>query len=60
MKRILINDANLSDADIDYEVIRVKGLVINKSNERILIENNHTYQLPGGHNRKDEPLEVTL
>ena len=60
MKRIFINDANLTDADIDYEVIRVKGLVINTNNELILIENNNTFQLPGGHNRKDEPLEVTL
>lgn len=60
MKRVFINDANLKDEDIDYEVIRVKGLVINSNDELILVENNHTYQLPGGHNRKDEPLEATL
>lgn len=60
MKRIFINDANLQESDIDYEVVRVKGLVINSNKELILIENNHTYQLPGGHNRKNEPLEVTL
>lgn len=60
MKRVFINDNNLNAKDIDYDVIRVKGLVINSSGELIIVENNNTYQLPGGHNRKDESLEDTL
>lgn len=60
MKRVFINDNNLNAKDIDYDVIRVKGLVINSSDELIIVENNNTYQLPGGHNRKDESLEDTL
>ena len=45
---------------MDYEVIRVKGFVINSNSEIILIENNHTYQFPGGHYRKGEALELSL
>lgn len=60
MVRILINDDNLTSDDIDYEVIRVKGIVINSNDEVIVVHNNNTYQFPGGHNRKDESLEATL
>lgn len=59
MKRVLLNDNNLKNEDIDYEVIRVKGLVISNG-ELVMIENNNTYQLPGGHNVKGEALEDTL
>lgn len=59
MKRVLINDENLSLDDIDYEVIRVKGMVISNG-ELVIVENNNTYQLPGGHNVKGEALEDTL
>lgn len=60
MKQIIINDNNLSKQDVDYEVIRVKGLVINSKKEILLIENNHTFQFPGGHFRKGESLESCL
>ena len=60
MKRILINDHNLEEDELDYDVVRVKGLVINSNNELIIVENNNTYQLPGGHARRNEPLEDTL
>lgn len=60
MKRILINDDNLDENDLDYDVVRVKGLVVNSLDDLIIVENNYTYQLPGGHNRKDEALEDTL
>ena len=58
MKRILINDNNLNLDDIDYEVIRVKGIVMDSLKNVILVENNNTFQLPGGHIRKDESLEI--
>lgn len=60
MKRILINDNELSLDDIDYEVIRVKGIVMNSNSEVILVENNNTFQFPGGHIRKEESLESCL
>ena len=60
MKRILINDNNLNLDDIDYEVIRVKGIVMDSLKNVILVENNNTFQLPGGHIRKDESLEICL
>ena len=59
MKRVIINDDNLKEEDIDYEVIRVKGMVISNG-ELVIVENNNTYQLPGGHNIKGEALEDTL
>ena len=60
MKRVLINDNDLDIKDIDYDVIRVKGLVINSNDELIIVENNNTFQFPGGHIRKDESLEDSL
>ena len=60
MKRVIINDNNLDIKDIDYDVIRVKGLVINSNDELIIVENNNTFQFPGGHIRKDEALEDSL
>ncbi len=60
MRRIIINDAHLKDEDMDYEVIRAKGLIINSKKEIILVENNNTYQFPGGHYKKNESLEETL
>ena len=60
MKQIFINDNDLKIEDIDYSVIRVKGLVINSNDELILIENNNTFQFPGGHLRQDEPIEKCL
>lgn len=59
MKRVLINDDNLEIKDIDYDVIRVKGLVISNG-KLVMVDNNNTYQLPGGHNVKGEALEDTL
>ena len=41
MKKIFINDDNLEIEDLDYEVIRVKGLVVNSKNE-VLIQNKKT------------------
>lgn len=60
MREILINDNDLENIDLDYKVTRVKGIVINSNDELILIKNNNTYQLPGGHVEKDEELNATL
>ena len=60
MKRIFINDNFLKQEDIEFEVIRVKALIVNSKNELLLAHNNNTYQLIGGHKEDDETLEDTL
>ena len=60
MKRILINDDNLKIEDLDFEVIRVKGLIINSDGDILIAHNNGTYQFPGGHKEDDETLDDSL
>lgn len=60
MKRILINDDNLKIDDLDFEVIRVKGLIINSDGDILIAHNNGTYQFPGGHKEDDETLDDSL
>lgn len=60
MKQIFINDNHLKEEDIDYEVIRVKALIVNHNDEILLAHNNYTYQFPGGHKDKEEDLESAL
>ncbi|MBQ6539395.1 MAG: NUDIX hydrolase [Bacilli bacterium] len=60
MKKIIINDSNLEDKDIDYSVIRVKALVVNEEGKLILAHNNGTFQFPGGHLEEDENLKDAL
>ena len=56
MKRIFINDYFLKSEDLDFEVIRVKALLVNSKGELLLAHNNNTYQLIGGHKEDDETL----
>ena len=60
MEKILINDGELSPSEIDGVEIRVKAFIINSDNELLIIHNNNTYQLPGGHKEKSETLEESL
>ena len=60
MKKVLINDDNLDIDDLDYEITRVKGIVINSKNEVLIAFNNNTYQFPGGHVELDEDKEEAL
>ncbi len=60
MKKIIINDSNLVDEDIDYSVIRVKALVVNDQGKMILAHNNGTFQFPGGHLEEGEDLKIAL
>lgn len=60
MEKIFINDGALDVKDIDGVEIRVKAFIINSDNELLIIHNNNTYQLPGGHKNKDESLEESL
>lgn len=54
MRRILLNDDNLKEEELDFEVIRVKGLIINSAGDILIAHNNGTYQFPGGHKEDDE------
>ena len=60
MEKILINDGNLDPKDIDGVEIRVKAFIINSDNELLILHNNNTYQLPGGHKIKEESLNESL
>ena len=60
MKRILINNKSLSKDDLDYKVIRVKAFFVNSNNEVLLAHNNDTYQLIGGHLKKNESIDDCL
>ncbi len=60
MKRILINNKSLNKEDLDYKVVRVKVFFVNSNNELLLAHNNDTYQLIGGHLKKDETMDECL
>ena len=50
----------MKEEDLDFEVIRVKALIVNNKNEILIAHNNNTYQFPGGHKEDDETLEKSL
>ena len=60
MKRIFINEDQLNFTDLDYEVIRVKGIIFNAKNEILIAHNNGTYQFPGGHLEKKEETGIQV
>ena len=60
MEKIIINDNNLSDNDIEMIVIRVKGLILNSSGKILLAHNNNTYQFPGGHMDDCETMDQCI
>lgn len=60
MKEIFINNDNLLSDEIEEEVIRVKGLIIDDNNEILLGYANNTYQFPGGHLEGNETINETL
>ena len=60
MKRILINNKSLSKEELDYKVVRIKVFFVNSNNELLLAHNNDTYQLIGGHLKKDETMDECL
>lgn len=60
MKKIIINDDKLSDIDIETNVVRVKGIIINAKGKVLLAHNNYTYQFPGGHVEENEDLDTCI
>ncbi len=59
-KQIITNKNNLTDNDITEVVKRVKVFIVNSSNELLLANSNHEYQLPGGHVEENEELLDTV
>ena len=59
-KQIITNKNNLTDNDITEVVKRVKVFIVNSSNEILLANSNHEYQLPGGHVEENEELLDTV
>lgn len=60
MKEIIINDHNIEDSEIQMEVIRVKGLILNSKGKVLLAHNNNTYQFPGGHKTEEETMNECI
>ncbi|MBQ3306809.1 MAG: NUDIX hydrolase [Bacilli bacterium] len=60
MKEIIINDNHLLDSDIEKEVVRVKGLIINSHGKILLAHNNNTFQFPGGHLDEGEDMNECI
>lgn len=56
MKRVIYNEDNLKNSDIDEKVVRVKGIFINSNNEVLLSCCEDLYQFPGGHVEIGETL----
>ena len=60
MKEIVINDKNLTENEMESEVIRVKGLILNSNGKILIAHNNNTYQLPGGHVDDNESTDECI
>ncbi|MBR6113129.1 MAG: NUDIX hydrolase [Bacilli bacterium] len=60
MRQIVINENNLTDEDIELNVVRVKALLINSQGKILLAHNNNTYQFPGGHVEEDESMDKCI
>lgn len=60
MRKIIINDDELEENEIELKVIRVKGIILNSSGKILLAHNNYTYQFPGGHKEDNESLDECI
>lgn len=56
MKEIFYNDDNLLKEEINESVTRVKGIIINQSDEILMGYCDGTYQFTGGHLEEGESL----
>ena len=60
MKEIVINEKDLTKEDMETEVVRVKGLILNSHGKILVAHNNNTYQLPGGHKDDNETIDECI
>lgn len=59
MKKIIHNNDNLREEDINEEVVRTKVLLI-KDNKILIANENNVFHFPGGHQEENETLEECL
>ena len=55
-----LKSVGLLDSDIEKEVVRVKGLIINSHGKILLAHNNNTFQFPGGHLDEGEDMNECI
>lgn len=60
MKKIIYNEFNLKDNDINNTVYRAKAVIENSTGEILLGYGNSNYQLPGGHLEDNESIDECL
>ncbi len=60
MEKIIFNEYNLKEEELELTVIRVKGLIINSQNKILIAHNNDTYQFPGGHLEENETKDECI
>ncbi len=60
MIKIIHNNNNINDLEIDEEVVRVKAIIINNKGEVLLGYSYWEYQFLGGHVKKKEELMDAL
>lgn len=59
MKKIIHNNDNLREEEINNEVIRTKALII-KDNKILIVNENNVFHFPGGHVEENERLKDCL
>lgn len=60
MNKVVINDKNLTDQDMEKNVTRVKCLIINSKGKILIAHNNNTYQFLGGHLEENEEMDECI
>jgi nucleoside triphosphatase len=60
MEKIVLNQYQLADQDVEYSVDRVKALIVNNSNQIVLCKVNGCFSFVGGHVEGGESLEECL
>ena len=60
MKKLVYNNENLSEQEIDEVVTRVKVFLVNENNELLIATSGGGCQLPGGHREEGEDLMDTV